>query len=240
MNTVRNFIRSFPQQLARTGGVLAVAAVATLALPCAAHQWSDAQISITIEKDELRGRWTVALRDLEDTIGLDTNGDRAITWGEVRSRREHIVAHAREHLRLRADGHDMALSVEKLLIDDHHHDDDGDHPAGDASAPGAYLVLPFSAGLPAGGRRLEVHYDFLFALDPEHRGRLRVREAGRTLDAVFEPAQMQVAFTRPRGWFGGVAPGRAGTPAHLLAVGGTVALLVGLGWGIRRRRVGRA
>ena len=54
--------------------------------PALAHKPSDSYLSLELEGIELRGRWDIALRDLEYALALDANGDGAITWGEVRQR----------------------------------------------------------------------------------------------------------------------------------------------------------
>ena len=40
----------------------------------------------SVEARALRGQWDIALRDLEYAIGLDADGDGAITWGELRAK----------------------------------------------------------------------------------------------------------------------------------------------------------
>ena len=42
----------------------------------------------------LHVQWSIALRDLDDAIGIDGDGDGAITWGELRSRFAAIDAYA--------------------------------------------------------------------------------------------------------------------------------------------------
>ena len=52
---------------------------------------------------------------------------------------------------------------------------------------GAYSVLLFSANCAASRGELRVTYDFLFDLDPTHRGLLRVDAAGESHQAVLDP-----------------------------------------------------
>ena len=63
--------------------------ILALALACApalAHKPSDSYLALRAEGAVLEGQWDIALRDLEYAIGLDADGDGAITWGETRAR----------------------------------------------------------------------------------------------------------------------------------------------------------
>ena len=67
-----------------------IRAVCCLALAlCAggalAHKPSDSYLSIAVDGDKLHGQWDIALRDLDFAIGLDSNGDGDITWGELKA-----------------------------------------------------------------------------------------------------------------------------------------------------------
>src|SRR5271167_4192883 len=44
-------------------------------------------------------QWSIALRDLDTAIGLDTNDDGDITWGELRGRHTVVDAYALSRLR---------------------------------------------------------------------------------------------------------------------------------------------
>ena len=81
------------------------AALVLVAAPFAhAHESSLAFLTLDVDGGRVEGRWDVALRDLEDAVGLDTNGDRAVTWGEVEARRDAVLAYAQSKLALAADG----------------------------------------------------------------------------------------------------------------------------------------
>ena len=59
-----------------------------------AHKPSDSYLSLQPEGATTRGQWDIALRDLEYAIGLDADGDGAITWGELKAKRGAIEAYA--------------------------------------------------------------------------------------------------------------------------------------------------
>ena len=67
--------------------------------PAAAHKPSDAYLRLTIEPGGApQGSLDVALRDLELVVGLDGNGDGAITWGELKARHPAIAAYVQSRL----------------------------------------------------------------------------------------------------------------------------------------------
>ena len=52
-------------------------AILLLSTPAWAHKPSDSLLSLTAQHDRIGGRWDIALRDLDDAIGLDADGDGA-------------------------------------------------------------------------------------------------------------------------------------------------------------------
>ncbi|HZX89031.1 MAG TPA: HupE/UreJ family protein [Rudaea sp.] len=156
---------------------------ATAANNALAHKPSDSYLILRAAAGDnvIHGQWDIALRDLEIAVQLDTNRDGAITWGEVRTRRTELFAHAFAHLALLADGGSCPLSAGDLLVDDH--------------SDGAYAVLRFSAQCAAAPRAIEVNYSLLFDLDPTHRGLLRLDSDGGSRSAVLSPEQATQTFT---------------------------------------------
>lgn len=156
--------------------VWGVAAISMLlASAASAHKPSDSYLSLTVGEDEVQGRWDIALRDLEYAIGLDQNGDGAITWGEVKAEHDAIAAYALARLKLTSAGIACAtLPVEHMV--DHHSD-------------GAYAVLRFAADCPNLVDTLDVAYRLLFDLDPLHRGLVQVQSGDLTQTSIFSPEQ---------------------------------------------------
>jgi HupE / UreJ protein len=143
--------------------------------PAAAHKPSDSYLSLSLRGDHLAGQWDIALRDLDYAIGLDADGNGEITWAEVKAKHQEIAAYALARLMISADGVACPTTAGEHLID--HHSD------------GAYAVLRFAADCPGVPHVLSIRYRLLFDLDPQHRGLLRLEEAGRTHTAVFSPDQ---------------------------------------------------
>lgn len=147
-------------------------------LPASAHKPSDSYLSLAVQNDRIEGQWDIALRDLADAIGLDSDGDGQLTWGEVRNKHEEIRAYALSHLALSADQQTCSTQMLEQLID--HHTD------------GAYSVLRFRSNCNGPIERLVVDYRLLFDIDAQHKGLLRLTQGGQTSTAIFSresPAQ---------------------------------------------------
>ena len=156
--------------------ILATAALVLLLVPPAsAHKPSDSYLSLSVGERQVTGRWDIALRDLEHAIGLDRDGDGAITWGEVRARHRDIAVYALARLALRSAGAACATAPVEQLVDRH--------------SDGAYAVLRFVADCSAPIGPLEIAYDLLFDLDPLHRGLVQVASGEVAQTSIFSPAR---------------------------------------------------
>ena len=153
--------------------MLTAGCIAGLAPPAAAHKSSDSYLTLRVEQGHVAGQWDIALRDLDYAIGIDSDNDGAITWGELRAHHRAIAAYALANLRIEADGSDCPTRATGHLVDDH--------------SDGAYEVLQFVADCPTVPAALDIGYTLLFDLDPQHRGLLRLEAGGRTHSAVFSP-----------------------------------------------------
>jgi hypothetical protein len=139
-----------------------------------AHKPSDSYLALQAQGPNVAGQWDIALRDLEHAIGLDADGDGAITWGELKARHAAIAAYALGRLKLRTESRDCDIKVTDHLVDNH--------------SDGAYAVLRFDADCsgPA-SRALEIEYRLFFDLDPTHRGLLRWQSGTHTMTGVLSP-----------------------------------------------------
>ena len=168
--------------LHRAGALLALVLALVMHAPAQAHKPSDSYLTITLADDAITGRWDIALRDLDFAIGLDADGDAAITWGEVRARHAEIAAYALARLSIRADGADgpkCTVEVGAQAIDDH--------------TDGSYSVLPLTVRCPTSPtsptlpNRLTIAYRLFADLDPQHRGLLNLQAGGVSRSAVLGP-----------------------------------------------------
>jgi hypothetical protein len=155
------------------GLIMAVGTGVVLLSSASAHKSSDSYLRLSLDGGHISGQWDIALRDLDYAIGLDTDNDGVITWGELRAHHRAIAVYALSNLRLDADGGVCATRATDHLVDQH--------------SDGAYEVMRFDADCPAAPRVLTIKYTLFFDLDPQHHGLLRLEEQGRNHTAVFSP-----------------------------------------------------
>ena len=146
-----------------------------------AHKPSDSYLHLKIDGTRVAGQWDIALRDLEQAIGLDANGDGQITWGEVKAQHTGIAAYALARLSFAGDGRNCPLRVTGHQID--HHSD------------GAYEVLRFGADCEDAPAAIAVSYKLFFDFDAQHKGLLNLEYQGRIQSLVFTPEQSTQHFT---------------------------------------------
>ena len=145
-----------------------------------AHKPSDSYLALKIEGPLVQGQWDIALRDLDFAIGLDSNGNGEITWGELRSRHDAIAAYALPRLKIQSEGEPCPTHTSAHLVDNH--------------SDGAYAVLRFVAECAKPVTTLDLNYSLLFDVDPQHKGLLRVEYKGTTTTGIFSPDQANQHF----------------------------------------------
>ncbi len=167
---------------------LLVTAWLLLSIPAWAHKPSDSYLLLSIHNSRIDGQWDIALRDLSDAIGLDSDGSGDITWGEVRNKHGEIEAYALSHLALSADKHACTTQVVEQLID--HHTD------------GAYSALRFRSDCNGPIEQLSVNYRLLFDIDAQHKGLLRLTQDKQTSTAIFsrESPIQEFSFAKRSRW----------------------------------------
>jgi HupE / UreJ protein len=145
-----------------------------------AHSASTAYLQVDASQPDVAVQLSVPLRDLEYAIGLDSNGDGDITWGELQAHAGAIDAYAMARLRFSADGSVCAPGPVTHLAD--------------RLNDGGYAVLRFSARCASVPRQLGVHYGLLFDQDRLHRGLLHVRLGGGEHAAALSPESPDAVF----------------------------------------------
>lgn len=146
-----------------------------------AHKPSDSYLTLKVTGQQIEGQWDIALRDLDFAIGLDTNGDAEITWGELRAKHGDIAAYAMARLQLSNQGQVCPIVVQQHLVDDH--------------TDGAYAVMRFQARCNADIDTLQARYGLFFDIDPQHKGLLRLQYEGGSSSAIFSPEQATQQFS---------------------------------------------
>lgn len=165
----------------RVPAILLIALLYLWAPPKAyAHKASDSYLALKASGNRIDGQWDIALRDLDLAIGLDRDGNGELTWDEIRSKHGDIAAYALFRLRLSAGDIPCPATANEHLID--HHTD------------GAYAVLRFSAACANRVGTIEVDYNLLFDLDPQHKGLVRMENDGTTTTAIFSPEHRRQRF----------------------------------------------
>ncbi|MEO7149427.1 MAG: HupE/UreJ family protein [Rhodanobacteraceae bacterium] len=158
-------------------GALLIGLLLLVSLPAFAHKESDAYLTLRTDPSNahaLHGQWDIALRDLDFAIGIDSNRDGAITWGEVQAHRAQIERYALARLVIKGDGLTCEAQPTAQKIDEH--------------TDGAYDVILFDSicdkEIPS---RLTIVYRLFQDVDPYHRGIITIRNRGITVGAVLGP-----------------------------------------------------
>jgi hypothetical protein len=160
---------------ARLAALVTAAIGLGVAQPTFAHESSLAYLSLDVDGGRVAGRWDIALRDLEDAVGMDSNGDGALTWGEFEAHRDAVLALAQSRLRIAADGTPCATRLGNTALE----------RRGDAT----FAVLEVDADCAANAAGITVDYTFLFDIDATHRALLELSAAGRATSAVLSREQ---------------------------------------------------
>ena len=158
---------------------LLVLLAALLASPRAdAHAASTSYLDLKIQQATISGEWDIALRDLEEAIGLDADGDGALNWGEVRAAAPRIEAYALANLQISDGAAPCTLAVGELRIAEH--------------LDGRYAALMLRGDCASAPRTLHLHYGLLFDLDRLHRGLLKLDYGQQVSSDVFSPTRPDI------------------------------------------------
>ena len=118
-----------------------------------AHIASNGFLTINVEGSRLSGAVELAMRDAELAVGVDSNRDGKITWGEVRSHQRDLELYIRS----------------KLVIGDGTTRCSEEFQAGEVNerVDGNYLWVPFTASCGSSQlTRLKIDYRLLQGIDP--------------------------------------------------------------------------
>lgn len=154
----------------------AFACCATFGLSeASAHKPSDSYLKLRGGSEFLTIEWDIAIKDLEILVGVDSNQDGKITWGELKSNRGAIIGHALSRLNVKANGVDCKLSVTELLHSRH--------------SDGGYAVLRITTDQPGTASRIAIDYNLLFDIDPTHRGLVLYENGAVATTNVLSPSK---------------------------------------------------
>ncbi len=175
--------------------VLMLALLGLLAVPAQAHQASDAHVRFTVDGSRVEQQVRVALRDLDRDLGLDTDADDQLSWGEVRSRWSDIESVVNAGISLRWEG----ARCQTVAADPANR-----APSLERQRDGTYAVLTTHWACDAPPRGVTIDYRLFAATDSAHRGLLRWRTSRGESDVMaLRPAAGPVRLA----WGGGVSDG---------------------------------
>jgi hypothetical protein len=160
-----------------------------LATAANAHIASNGFLTLNVEGSNVSGTIELAMRDGELAVGLDSNRDGRITWGELRSHQQELQLYIRSRLSFSA-GAPARCSQEFAPVEVNERVD------------GNYLWLPFTAACGARITRLAIDYRLLQDIDPSHRGLLSVTAWGATQTGVLGGIRetQVIALDHPSAW----------------------------------------
>ena len=200
LTIVRRALRAGLLALAALGSVLA-------ALPVQAHKSSDAYLFIDVQPGRSDLRWDIALRDLDVALALDADGNRDLSWGEIRAAWPRIDALAL-----------ASLAVEgcRFAVTGHALEQRND---------GAYAVLQLTAPCQI-APKATLYYSLFAEIDPTHRGIVRQTVAGGAATLrMLVPAAIPAALRASQAVL--AAAGPASAAVDLIAAGGLTPVIAG-------------
>lgn len=194
-----------------------------------AHQASEAYLIYRVDGARVEQRLDIALRDLDRDLGLDTDGNADLTWGEVRARWRDIEALADDGVRFTADGAACARI-------------DRAEPQLDTHSDGTHAVLVSHWRCAGSVRELAVDYRLFARTDAAHRGLARIAGTAGEPRVLVPGAGPQAVSAQGQGLLGFVVEGMAHIASGLDHVLFLVTLLLvavwrreGTGWVPRDR-----
>jgi HupE / UreJ protein len=140
------------------------------AAPAAAHTASDSFLTLS----GAEGKWDLAIRDIDDALILDVDGNGEVTWGEIAGREDAIADYALSRLSVGTPGGPCAVRPGPAALSKH--------------TDSMYVSFPLRLVCPEGATSLIIGYRLFFDRDRQHRGLVRV-DGGETL--VFSPGRTE-------------------------------------------------
>ena len=141
------------------------------------------------------GSWDIALRDLDDVLRLDADGDGAITWDELSARAPAVRTYALSRLSLRTETGPCTVTAGATPIVEH--------------SDGAYVRLPLTMACPSatGPTTLTLDYRLLFDIDPQHRAIVRLLSVAGSVRPIVLSAHDHTRTLPLAGATGAASPG---------------------------------
>ncbi len=144
-----------------------------------AHQLSTAYANLEINDQGLvTGEWQVRLYDLEQAIGVDSDGDGKLRWRELQTRTDSVNQYLANQLVIqRGDSKCTLVLSNEWKIDSHFNE--------------AYLLVPLRAQCALAGA-IGVSYSAFFKEDAEHKLLLNLRSDTAASSRVLSDSQREI------------------------------------------------
>ncbi len=122
-----------------------------------AHKPSDAYITLSANAQGASGYWDIAVVDLDAALGLDSNRNGELTWGEIKQQQAQIVDYASKRLSMSQGALTCPLQLAAPTTVDH--------------SDGTYLRFALTAAcVLEKNQAVTLQYSLLRGVDPHHRG----------------------------------------------------------------------
>lgn len=144
-----------------------------------AHQLSTAYVKLDINDQGLiTGEWQVRLYDLEQAIGVDSDGDGKLRWRELQTRADSVNQYLANQLVIhRGDSKCTLVLSDEWKIDSHFNE--------------AYLLVPLRAQCALAGA-IRVNYSAFFKEDAEHKLLLNLHSDAAISSRVLSDSQREI------------------------------------------------
>ncbi len=146
-----------------------------------AHVASNAFLELAVRGTTLSGSLELAVRDAELAVGLDSDDDGHVTWGELRAAEPALRAYIDGHVEVQSAGVRCPLEFSRLEVTQH--------------VDGYYAWVPLSVRCGRAMSALAIRYTVLAGVDPSHRGLLRFEDGANEQGAVLGGTSAPVTLT---------------------------------------------
>jgi len=150
-----------------------VTLITTLLLPVLslAHSLNDSYLNLQVSEERIEGSLQLAIDDLEIALGLDSNGDQQITWGEVLTQQAAINRYIQQHLTIQRSANTCVVNNGDFLVTN--------------LAGGTFLYIPLAISCSSEFGGLAIEYGLFTDVDQSHRGITAVTLDGQVFNQVF-------------------------------------------------------
>lgn len=151
-----------------------------LANPSHAHKASDSYLRLNVADALITGEWSISLRDMELEVGLDRDGNGAITWGEVKAGRAAMTDRLAQALTLTTQA-PCPVTFGDMLVEE--------------NSDGHYVVLRLQATCAAPIETLTIRDAFLFNRDAQHKSLIALTAGEYVQSAILSTDLREVTLS---------------------------------------------